>query len=333
MKKILITGAGGFIGSHLTQNLVKKGHKVTALFRYSSTNSRGWLDIDKDSTDGHFESFFCDLGDKEFLDQIIKKKDAVLHLGALIGIPYSYKARESYIKSNIVGTHNILESCLKCEINHLIHTSTSEVYGTPKKVPINENHKLQPQSPYAASKIGADQLAISYYKSFNLPVTIIRPFNNFGPRQSNRAVIPTIINQALGKNFHEIKIGSVKPSRDFLYVLDTVNAYIKVLNKKITFGKTYNIGTGIEISIKDLIYKILKILNKKNIKISNQKLRNRPKNSEVMRLLCDYSKIKKEIGWKPSIKSKKDFDKYLSKTIEWYRKNNKKFSNNKNYYV
>ncbi len=182
MKKILITGAGGFIGSHLTQILVKKGYKVCALFRYNSSNSKGWLDIDKDESDGHYESLFCDLGDKDFLNEALKKKDIVFHLGALIGIPYSYKAVESYIKSNIIGTHNVLEGCIKNNISHLIHTSTSEVYGTPIKLPINENNILQPQSPYAATKLAADQLAMSYHKSFDLPLTIIRPFNNFGPK-------------------------------------------------------------------------------------------------------------------------------------------------------
>lgn len=333
MKKILITGAGGFIGSHLTQKLVKRGYKVTSLFRYNSSNSKGWLDIDKDESDGHYESLFCDLGDKEFLLNATKNKDIVLHLGALIGIPYSYEAVESYIKSNIIGTHNVLEACIKNNINHLINTSTSEVYGTPVNLPINEINILQPQSPYAASKVAADQLAMSYNKSFGLPVTIIRPFNNFGPRQSNRAVIPTIINQIIDQKNKIIKIGSTNTKRDFLYVEDTVDAYIKIINKKKSYGQTYNIGTGFEISIKDLIYKIVKLSGKKNIIIKNQNKRNRPKKSEVMRLLCDYSKIKREIGWKPKIKSKKDFDKYLLETIEWYKNNNHKFINKNNYYV
>ncbi|MDA9723199.1 GDP-mannose 4,6-dehydratase [Candidatus Pelagibacter sp.] len=333
MKKIFITGAGGFIGSHLTQKLVKKGYTVTALFRYNSSNSKGWLDIDKDESDGNFESLFCDLGDKDFLNRALKKQDIVLHLGALIGIPYSYKAVESYIKSNIIGTHNILEGCIKNNVSHLIHTSTSEVYGTPKDLPINEKNLLQPQSPYAASKVAADQLAMSYNKSFNLPVTIIRPFNNFGPRQSNRAVIPTIINQILNKKNNILKIGSINTKRDFLYVEDTVQAYLKIMNKKNSYGQTYNIGTGLEISIKDLIFKIIKLTNRKNIIIKNQKIRNRPEKSEVMRLLCDYSKIKKEIKWSPKIKSKKDFDKFLIKTIEWYNQNNFKFINKENFYV
>ncbi len=333
MKKILITGAGGFIGSHLTQNLVKKGYKVTALFRYNSSNSRGWLDLDKDETDGHYESKFCDLGDKDFLCNITKKKDIVLHLGALIGIPYSYKAVESYIHSNIIGTYNVLEGCIKNNVNHVIQTSTSEVYGTPLEIPISENNLLQPQSPYAASKVAADQLSISYNRSYDLPVTIIRPFNNFGPRQSNRAVIPTIINQLQNKKIKNIKIGSIITKRDFLYVEDTVRAFLKIMGNKKSFGNTYNIGTGLEISIKELIYKLIYLSGKKNIKIINQKKRNRPKNSEVMRLLCDYSKIKKEIGWKPSIKSKRDFDKFLIKTIEWYNQNWKKFINKNNFYV
>jgi len=333
MKKILITGAGGFIGSHLTQTLVKKGFNVTALFRYNSSNSKGWLDLDKDETDGNYESKFCDLGDSNLISQLVKNKDVVVHLAALIGIPYSYQARESYLKTNITGTFNILEACLKNNIPNLIHTSTSEVYGTPKKTPITEKNELQPQSPYAASKVGADQLAMSYFKSFQLPLTILRPFNNFGPRQSNRAVIPTIINQVLKKNCKEIKIGSTKPTRDFLYVDDTVNAYLKIINDKSLKGQLYNVGTGVEISIKELILKILKITNKKNVKIKNQELRNRPKNSEVMRLVCDSSKIKKKLNWKSSINSKKDFDKVLKKTINWYENNSNKIKNKNNFYV
>ena len=276
MKKILITGAGGFIGSHLTQKLVKKGYKVTALFRYNSSNSKGWLDLDKDETDGHYESLFCDLGDKDFIFNAIKKKDIVLHLGALIGIPYSYKAVASYIHSNILGTYNVLEGSIKNNVAHVIQTSTSEVYGTPSKVPISEQNLLQPQSPYAASKVAADQLSMSYNNSYNLPVTIIRPFNNFGPRQSNRAVIPTIINQLQDKKVKHIKIGSVVTKRDFLYVDDTVKAYLKIINNKKSFGKTYNVGTGFEISIKDLIFKIINLSGKSDIKIKNQKNRNRP---------------------------------------------------------
>ena len=333
MKKILITGAGGFIGSHLTQKLVKEGYKVTALFRYNSSNSKGWLDLDKDETDGHYESKFCDISDKSYIEDITKNKEIVIHLAALIGIPYSYTARHSYLNTNLSGTFNILEACLKNNVSQLIHTSTSEVYGTPIKIPITEKNMLQPQSPYAASKIAADHLVMSYNKSFELPSVIIRPFNNFGPRQSNRAVIPTIINQTLKNNCKELKIGSLKPTRDFLFVDDNVNAYLSLINKKKVNGNIYNIGTGVEISIYELIKKILKILNKKNIKISNQIIRNRPKKSEVMRLVCDSTKMKKDTKWYSSINSKKDFDKHLIKTIEWYRKNNYKFNNQKNFYV
>tara|TARA_Y100000992_G_C21234969_1_gene477529 strand:+ start:321 stop:1322 length:1002 start_codon:yes stop_codon:yes gene_type:complete len=333
MKKILITGAGGFIGSHLTQKLVKKGYKVTALFRYNSSNSKGWLDLDKDETHGHYESKFSDIIDKTYIQEITKNKDIVIHLAALIGIPYSYHARYSYLNTNINGTFNIIEACLKNNVSQLIHTSTSEVYGTPKKIPIKENSILQPQSPYAASKIAADHLVMSYYKSFGLPAVIIRPFNNFGPRQSNRAVIPTIINQALKDNCKELKIGSLKPTRDFLYIDDNVNAYLSLINKHKVKGEIYNVGTGIEISIHELVNKILKILNKKNIRIINQTIRNRPKTSEVMKLVCDATKIKKATKWNSSIKSKKDFDKNLIKTIEWYKKNNYKFENKNNFYV
>ncbi len=333
MKKILITGAGGFIGSHLTQKLVKKGYKVTALFRYNSSNSKGWLDLDKDETDGHYESKFCDIADKSYIEEVTKNKDVVIHLAALIGIPYSYHARHSYLNTNINGTFNILEACLRNNVSQLIHTSTSEVYGTPKKIPISEKNILQPQSPYAASKIAADHLVMSYYKSFELPAVILRPFNNFGPRQSNRAVIPTIINQALKSNCKEIKIGSVKPTRDFLFIDDNINAYLSLINKQKVKGEVYNVGTGVEISINELINRVLKILNKKNIKIINQSVRNRPKTSEVLRLVCNATKIKKISKWQSSINSKRDFDKYLIKTIEWYKKNNYKFENKKNFYV
>ena len=319
MKKILITGAGGFIGSHLTQTLIKKGFNVTALFRYNSSNSKGWLDLDKDETDGNYESKFCDLGDSNLISQLIKNKDVVVHLAALIGIPYSYQARESYLKTNITGTFNILEACLKNNISNLIHTSTSEVYGTPKKIPITEKNELQPQSPYAASKVGADQLAMSYFKSFQLPLTILRPFNNFGPRQSNRAVIPTIINQVLKKNCKEIKIGSTKPTRDFLYVDDMAAASIHIMNldyKKYLLHTDQmlshvNVGTGIDCSIKELAEMIADVTGFKGELIFDSS-----KPDGTPRKLMDVSRLK-QLGWQSSTSLKNG----LKETYSWFKTN------------
>jgi NAD dependent epimerase/dehydratase len=226
MKKILITGGSGFIGSHLVEFLLKKGFHVTVFDKYNYQNNWGWLENFKNNK--NLSVFLGDIRDYDFTNKIIKKKDAVIHLAALIGIPYSYESPLAYIRTNIEGTYNVLESCKNNNIKNIIITSTSEVYGTAQQIPITENHPLSAQSPYAASKIGADQLAISFYKSFNLPITIIRPFNTFGPRQSLRAIIPTIITQLLKKK-NIIKLGNLKPTRDFTYVSDTVDAFIKTI--------------------------------------------------------------------------------------------------------
>ena len=260
--KIFITGADGFIGSHLTEKLVNKGHNVKCLTLYNSFNSWGWLDhIDK-KVKKNIEVFTGDIRDEYLIRNIIKKKfDIVINLAALIGIPYSYRATKSYFDTNLYGLMNLLNGCKDFGVKKIIHTSTSEVYGTPSAIPIKETHSLTGQSPYAASKIAADQLAISYRRSFSLPVAILRPFNTFGPRQSARAIIPTIITQILKSN--NIKLGSLTPTRDFTYVDDTVDGFIKSIYSKKVVGEVINIGSGFEISISDLVKKIAKLMGKK----------------------------------------------------------------------
>ncbi len=316
--KIFLTGSEGFIGSHLAEKLTSKGHDVTCLVLYNSFNSWGWLDhIDK-KIKKNFEVITGDIRDEYQIRQIIKKKfDVVINLAALIGIPYSYRASKSYYDTNLYGLMNLLNSIRDFGVKKLIHTSTSEVYGTPYSVPIKESHPLIGQSPYAASKIAADQLAISYEKSFGLPITILRPFNTYGPRQSARAIIPTIISQILKKNI--INLGSLQPTRDFTYVEDTVDGFIKSIPGKKNIGETINIGSGFEVSVKQLAHKISKLIGKK-VKIESQKDRLRPETSEVHRLCANTSKAKKIIGWMPKYSSPKGFEKGLLKTIAWFSK-------------
>ena len=288
--KIFITGADGFIGSHLTEKLVNKGHNVKCLTLYNSFNSWGWLDhIDK-KVKKNIEVFTGDIRDEYLIRNIIKKKfDIVINLAALIGIPYSYRATKSYFDTNLYGLMNLLNGCKDFGVKKIIHTSTSEVYGTPSAIPIKETHSLTGQSPYAASKIAADQLAISYRRSFSLPVAILRPFNTFGPRQSARAIIPTIITQILKSN--NIKLGSLTPTRDFTYVDDTVDGFIKSIYSKKVVGEVINIGSGFEISISDLVKKIAKLMGKK-LRLFKKEERKRPKSSEVQRLLASTHKAK-----------------------------------------
>jgi len=318
-KKIIITGATGFIGSHLAELFVEKGFKVTAFDRYNPDYNLGHLKNSKYVKD--IEFIFGDIRDYDSVYSSLKGKNIILHLAALIGIPYSYYSPLAYIKTNIEGTYNILEAAKNFNIDQLIVTSTSETYGTAITVPINENHRLISQSPYAASKIAADQLAISYWRSFKLPVKIIRPFNTFGPRQSARAVIPSIIMQAL--NNEKIKLGNVETSRDFTYVSDLCNAYIEILKVKNLFGIPINVGSNTEYKIKD----IDQIINKKinpDLKIKIEKFRLRPKLSEVDRLRCDNSQILKKTKWKPKV----DFLTGLDETIKWVEKNiDKNYSN------
>ena len=311
MKKILITGATGFVGSHLTELCVEKGFEVVAFDRYNSNYNLGWLEKSKYEKDINF--VFGDIRDYDSVLKTMKDCQIVFHLAALIGIPYSYLSPQAYIKTNIEGTSNILESSKHLDIEQTIITSTSEVYGSAKYVPIDEKHSLAAQSPYSASKISADQLALSYYNSFQLPIKIIRPFNIYGPRQSSRAVIPSIIIQALNAK-KEIKLGNVEPSRDFTYVIDSCNAFIEILKIKNLFGKVLNVGSNNEYTIKDIAKKILTKLNSK-ASIKKEKKRVRSTNSEVVRLVCDNTKILKYTNWTP----KNKIDEGLDKTISWFK--------------
>ena len=311
MKKILITGATGFVGSHLAELCVKKGFEVIAFDRYNPNYNLGWLEKSKYKDDINF--VFGDIRDYDSVLKTMKGCKIVFHLAALIGIPYSYLSPQAYLKTNVEGTYNILESSKHLDIEQTIITSTSEVYGTAKYIPIDEKHPISAQSPYSASKISADQLAISYYNSFQLPIKIIRPFNVYGPRQSSRAVIPSIIIQALN-NKKEIKLGNVEPTRDFTYVTDTCNAFLDILKIKNLFGNTLNVGSNNEYSIENIAKKILVKLNSKaNIKKEVQ--RTRSIKSEVVRLVCDNSKFLKYTQWKPKIKIEKGLD----RTINWFR--------------
>ena len=312
MKKILITGATGFVGSHLTELCVEKGFEVVAFDRYNPNYNLGWLERSKYKDDINF--VFGDIRDYDSVLKTMKGCTIVFHLAALIGIPYSYLSPQAYIKTNIEGTSNILESSKHLDIEQTIITSTSEVYGSAKYVPIDEKHPLSAQSPYSASKISADQLTLSYWNSFKLPIKIIRPFNIYGPRQSSRAVIPSIIVQALN-NKDEIKLGNTAPSRDFTYITDTCNAFLNILKIKNFFGNVLNVGSNNEYSIEDIAKKILAKLNSKaNIKKEAQ--RTRSTKSEVVRLVCDNSKILKHTQWKPEIKIEKGLD----MTINWFKK-------------
>ena len=316
--KIFLTGSEGFIGSHLAEKLVKLGHKVKCTVLYNSFNNYGWLEsLDKDILN-EIEICFGDIRDYSFVRNNMKNCDAVIHLAALIGIPYSYVSPKSYVETNISGTLNILEAAKELKIKKIIHTSTSEVYGTAKFIPITENHPLNGQSPYSASKIAADQLANSYYLSFGTPVVILRPFNTYGPRQSLRAIIPTIISQIL-KDPKKVKLGSLNPTRDFSYISDTVSAFVSALKSKKCIGETINIGTGSEISVKNLVYLISKITNKK-ISVLSEKHRKRPKMSEVNRLCCSNNKAKKFLNWQPFYKGNPGMMRGLTKTIDWFSK-------------
>ena len=318
--KILVTGSEGFIGSHIVEKLVKKGYKVKALVLYNFNNSHGWLDtLDKKTLKG-IEIIAGDIRDLSFLLQITKKIDVILHLAALISIPYSYKAPYSSLESNILGSFNILESAKINGVKKVIMTSTSEVYGTAQQVPINERHPLNPQSPYAASKVAADKISLSYNRSFDLPVTIIRPFNTYGPRQSLRAIIPSIISQIVsGKKI--IDIGDISPKRDFTYIDDTVDAFLLAIKSKKIIGEEINLGNGFDISISQII-NILKEDFKFDFKIKVNKERLRPKKSEVYRLIASNIKAKKLLNWKPKHNGLYGFRQGLEKTIKWYEDSN-----------
>lgn len=314
-KKILVTGADGFIGSHLTEALVKSGYPVKAFVYYNSFNSWGWLDESPDAIKNNLEVFSGDIRDPNGVRNAMSDCDAVLHLAALIAIPYSYHSPDTYVDTNIKGTLNIVQAAKEFDAK-VIHTSTSEVYGTARFVPITEAHPLQGQSPYSASKIGADQIALSFYKSFGTRVTVVRPFNTYGPRQSARAVIPTIISQIAGGKTH-LKLGSIHPTRDFNFVEDTVSGFIAALNSNQGNGEVINICSGFEISIGETVQMISDLMEKSTvIETDNQRLR--PENSEVERLLGDNKKAKELFGWTPVYGSTEGLKAGLKKTIEWF---------------
>lgn len=314
--KILVTGSDGFIGSHLVESLVRLGFSVKAFVLYNSFNSWGWLDqCDKD-VKGNFEVILGDIRDPFLVKQAMKGCDYVLHLAALIAIPYSYSSPDSYIDTNIKGTLNVLQAARDLGIKRVIHTSTSEVYGTARFVPITEEHPLQGQSPYSATKIGADQLASSFYSSFGVPIVICRPFNTYGPRQSARAIIPTVITQILsGKN--KIQLGSLTPTRDFNYVKDTVSGFIQILKSDNGHGEVVNIGSNYEVSIGDTVNLIADILGLK-IEVATDTQRIRPIESEVERLWADNTKARKMFGWSPRYGGLEGFRQGLTETIDWF---------------
>jgi NAD dependent epimerase/dehydratase len=315
-RKILVTGADGFIGSHLTETLVRLGFDVRAFVYYNSFNSWGWLDHLSEDVKGKFEVVAGDIRDSYGIRVAMKDCDSVLHLAALIAIPFSYSSPHSYVETNINGTLNILQAARDLGLSKVIHTSSSEVYGTARFVPISESHILQGQSPYSATKIAADQLAFAFYSSFNLPVITLRPFNTYGPRQSARAVIPTIITQLATKK-KSIKLGALFPTRDFSYVQDTVSGFIAALNSEKGFGEVINLGSGFEISIGDVANLISEAMGVP-LEISEDGERFRPEKSEVDRLWADNSKAKALLGWTPQFAGLEGFKRGLSGTIEWF---------------
>lgn len=320
-KKILITGACGFVGSHLTEMLVKKGYNVIAYDRYNVNNHYGWLNNSKYKKD--IEFCLGDIRDFDSVYKALKKSASVFHLAALIGIPYSYLSPLAYIKTNVEGTYNILEASRNLNLENIIITSTSEVYGSAVKVPMNEDHRLLGQSPYSASKIAADQLSLSYYNSFNIPLKIVRPFNIYGPRQSTRAIIPTIISQLL-KNKNRLTLGNINTSRDYTYVNDTCEGFIEIFKSKKLFGSVTNVGTNTNFNISDII-KLISEEMKINPRIYQDKKRKRPIKSEVSELQCDNSKLIKNTNWKQIY----TFKKGIKKTIEWSKKNYNFFESDK----
>lgn len=317
MGKILITGADGFIGSHLTEALVRQGHDVRAFVQYNSFNSWGWLDRCVPDVAGKFDVFAGDVRDPHGVRTAMQGCDAVLHLAALIAIPYSYHSPDTYVDTNIKGTLNIVQAARELGVNKVIHTSTSEVYGTARFVPITEEHPLQGQSPYSASKIGADQIALSFYCAFGTPVTVIRPFNTYGPRQSARAVIPTVITQ-IANGQRKIKLGAIHPTRDFNYVADTVSGFIAALKSEQGAGEVINLGSNYEISIGDTVKVIAEAMGA-DIQIVIDEQRLRPEKSEVDRLWASNDKAKRLLGWQPGYGDVEGFKRGIAETVAWFR--------------
>jgi len=316
--KVLVTGAGGFIGSHLVEQLVGQGADVRAFVEYNSLGSWGWLEQSSAHVRDSIEIFSGDVRDSHAVRQAVQGCHTVFHLAALIGIPYSYLAPESYVDTNITGTLNIVQAATDFGVGRVVHTSTSEVYGTAQRVPIDEDHPLNPQSPYAATKVGADQIALSYYRSFGTPVTVVRPFNTYGPRQSARAVIPTVITQlAAGGQAGSVKLGATQPTRDFTYVGDTVDGFRAAAACDAALGEVVNLGTNFEISIGDTASLIAEIMGiPLHIETEDQRLR--PDASEVERLWCDNSKAIDLLGWAPAYSGYTGFRRGLSETIDWF---------------
>lgn len=313
-KKVLVTGAEGFIGSHLVERLLEEGAKVRAFVLYNFSSSWGWLETFPAQKLKKIEIFLGDIRDYNSVYNAMKGVDIVFNLAALIGIPFSYQAQDSYVDTNIKGSLNILQASRKLGTKKIIHTSTSEVYGTAQYIPINEDHPINPQSPYAASKASGDYLALSFHKSFDVPVTILRPFNTFGPRQSARAVIPTIISQLLAGNSN-VKLGNLDTLRDVTYVSDIADAFLKISEAKNTNGNVYNAGSGREFSVKELAFFIMKSLRRK-ARIVQDASRLRPEKSEVMRLVCDFNRIEEACGWQPRV----PLERGIKLTCDWFKK-------------
>lgn len=309
-RKVLVTGAGGFIGSHLTEVLASSGADVRAFVRYTSRGDHGWLEHVPTDVAESIEIFRGDLANPEAVASAFEGREVVFHLGALIPIPYSYRHPREFATTNVEGTLNVLEAARREEPVRIVHTSTSEVYGTAQRVPIDEEHRLHPQSPYAASKVGADQLALSYERSFGTPVVVARPFNTYGPRQSARAVIPTIVSQALTRDL--IELGATEPTRDFLYVEDTAAGILACAEAEGVEGEVVNLGTGSEVSIGELAERICALVGR-DVSVSLDESRLRPPESEVERLVADTTKARRLLGWEPSV----DLDEGLRRTIDW----------------
>ena len=316
---VFVSGADGFIGSHLTEALISSGkYRVRALVQYNSQNSLGWLDSSPALSSPNLEVITGDIRDHGFIAGALAGADSVMHLAALIAIPHSYSSPESYVQTNVLGTLNLLEAARSNGVKRFIHTSTSETYGTARTVPISEEHPLTAQSPYSATKIAADKLVESFHLSFDTPVVTVRPFNTYGPRQSARAVIPTVISQILSGST-EIHLGAISPTRDFSFVADTVAGFEAVLGSSAGLGETFNLGSGFEISIKDLVELVAEIMGVE-VNIVSDEARIRPENSEVERLLADTSKVQRAFDWKPAYAGLEGFKIGLEKTVDWFKK-------------
>jgi dTDP-glucose 4,6-dehydratase len=316
VEKILVTGSDGFIGSHLTEELIGRGYDIRAFVYYNSFNSWGWLDSLPAGIKEKLDVFSGDIRDPSGVKEAMKGCDIVMHLAALVAIPYSYHSPDTFVDTNIKGTLNVLQAARDLNIKKVIHTSTSEVYGTARSVPIAEDHPLQGQSPYAATKIGADQLALSFYRSFDTPVCVVRPFNTYGPRQSARAIIPAVITQIAAGN-RKIRLGALHPTRDFNYVKDTVRGFIACAESDCSIGEVINIGSGYEISIGDTVQLIAEVMGV-DIELETEQVRVRPAKSEVERLCADNSKARRLLGWQPCYGGKEGLKRGLSETAGWF---------------